>query len=65
MRSMLNLVVVAAALAAFAPAPEAPRTWSMDDGAVYPAARGLPAPKMVSPSAKVAFSSSIKPTVCA
>ncbi|PZO53342.1 MAG: hypothetical protein DCF16_07320 [Alphaproteobacteria bacterium] len=41
MRSMLSLIVVTAALTACAPAPEAPTTWSMDDGALYPAARGL------------------------
>lgn len=42
MRSILTLVVLAGALAACTPAAEAPpRTWSMDDGALFPAARGL------------------------
>ena len=40
MRSIL-LVVLAGALMACAPAAEAPRTWTLDDGAIFPAARGL------------------------
>jgi len=35
------VLVMAAALMACAPAAEAPRTWTMDDGAIFPAARGL------------------------
>ena len=41
MRSILALLVLASALTACAPEAEAPRTWSMDDGAIFPAARGL------------------------
>ena len=41
MRSIFKLAVMAGALVACAPVAEAPRPWSMDDGALFPAARGL------------------------
>jgi sugar lactone lactonase YvrE len=41
MRLTLTFVVLAGALTACAPAAEAPRTWTMDDGVLFPAARGL------------------------
>lgn len=41
MRSIFSLFVLTGALMACAPATEAPRTWTMDDGAIFPAARGL------------------------
>ena len=45
MRSILALVVLAGALMACVPTAEAPRTWTMDDGAIFPAARGLARPE--------------------
>lgn len=41
MRSIVGLVVLAGALMACTPGAEAPRTWTMDDGVLFPAARGL------------------------
>jgi sugar lactone lactonase YvrE len=41
MRSVWTFLVLAGALMACTPAAEAPRIWTMDDGAIFPAARGL------------------------
>ena len=41
MRSIIGMVVLACALTACTPAANTERTWTMDDGAIFPAARGL------------------------
>ncbi len=41
MRSILILAIVAGSLIACTPQPQAPSAWTMDDGALFPAARGL------------------------
>lgn len=45
MRLILGTVALVGALMACVPAAEAPRTWTMDDGAIFPAARGLARPE--------------------